>query len=170
MELDVTRVLQAQGQEIPFALRETPPPTDWNGDTLVFVEPVEVEGAVAALQETVWVRAKVRARMQLPCAGCLADAAFAQEVKLDACFVREPDPDDPDLFAFEGHTLQLDDAVLGALFTQMPMRVLCHSDCKGICPACGADRNVNPCACQKEVPSKQPFSALASLLTKDEEV
>ncbi len=170
MQLDITKALNAPGEDIPFSLAEPMEPTEWNGDTLRFIGPVEVKGTVAALHDTAWVRAEVTATLSLPCAACLEPARRTQTAKLDACYMRAPDPDDPDLFAFEGHTLSLDDAVLGAILLAMPMRILCSDTCRGICPTCGANRNQTQCACQNEGPSKHPFSALASLLTKDEEV
>ncbi|MGB6974060.1 MAG: DUF177 domain-containing protein [Terracidiphilus sp.] len=29
----------------------------------------------------------------------------------------------------------------------MPARTLCKADCKGLCPRCGKNRNVEPCDC-----------------------
>lgn len=170
MQLDVAMALQAQGEEIPFVCSEEMPPTVWDGAALHFVTPLEVRGVCTAVKENVWVRAKVSARMRLPCANCLNDAVYDGNALMEACFSRQPDPDDPDIFAFEGHMLQLNDAALGALWLEMPMRVLCAPDCQGLCPVCGVNRNISQCACQKELPSKHPFSALASLLNQDEEV
>ena len=34
-----------------------------------------------------------------------------------------------------------------SLLLAEPLRVLCKEDCLGICPVCGADRNVRPCGC-----------------------
>ena len=170
MNLDISRALQAPGEEIPFSLSEALAPVAWDGELLRFAAPLAVQGMTVSVQDDVWVRATVRARVTRPCAACLAEAACDVEAPMDVCFSREPDPEDPDLFAFEGHTLSLDDAVLGALLLEMPMRVQCKPDCLGLCPTCGVNRNTTPCSCQKELPSKQPFSALASLLIQDEEV
>ena len=170
MLLDVAKALHAPGEEFPFAYSGEAPPAVWDGAEVRFVTPVRVSGTYMAVKEDVWVRANVSARVQLACAGCLADAYHDGNASMDARYSRQPDPEDPDLFAFEGHTLRLDDAVLGALWLEMPMRVLCAPDCKGLCPQCGANRNLSMCTCQKELPAKHPFSALATLLNQDVEV
>ncbi len=170
MLLNVSAALQAPGAEIPFAMSEEMPPTTWDGAELFFESPVEVRGTCVAVKEDVWVRATVRAQVRTACGNCLGDARHDACAALEVRFTRDPDPDDPDLFPFEGHALEMDDAVLGALWLEMPMRILCKPDCQGICPVCGANRNETRCACQKEMPSKHPFSALASLLNQDEEV
>jgi len=170
MLLNVSKALCAPGEEFSFLCGEEAPPATWDGAEVHFVTPVQVSGIYMAVEEDVWVRARVSARMRLVCANCLADAYHDGSASVDACFSRQPDPEDPDVFAFEGHTLRLDDAMLGALWLEMPMRALCAPDCKGLCPRCGANRNRSTCTCQKELPAKHPFSALAALLNQDEEV
>lgn len=169
MKLDVSKAIQAPGEEISFSVSGDIPPAEWNGEQLRFVSPAEVCGTYVAVKDTVWVRASVQVDMQLACANCLGETIHHGAASFEACFDRHPDPEDPDLFSFEGHTLVLDDAALGALWLEMPMRILCHPACKGLCPACGANRNETACACQKEA-QKHPFSALATLLNQDEEV
>jgi len=31
-----------------------------------------------------------------------------------------------------------------------PMRIICKDDCKGMCPDCGADLNLERCRCTKK--------------------
>ena len=35
------------------------------------------------------------------------------------------------------------------IIENLPMKVLCREDCKGLCPICGADLNQGPCSCEK---------------------
>jgi uncharacterized protein len=32
----------------------------------------------------------------------------------------------------------------------LPMKPLCRPDCRGLCPGCGKDLNLGPCACARE--------------------
>jgi uncharacterized protein len=49
----------------------------------------------------------------------------------------------------------------------LPMVVLHHPDCKGLCSICGADRNVADCNCKKDISETSgAFSALKDLLKK----
>ena len=34
------------------------------------------------------------------------------------------------------------------IILELPQRVLCAEDCKGLCPHCGKDLNKGPCRCQ----------------------
>ena len=38
-----------------------------------------------------------------------------------------------------------------AFILGMDTKTLCSEDCKGLCPRCGADLNLGPCSCKKEV-------------------
>lgn len=169
MRLDVSQALSSPGQEVPFTLKAPLAPVEWNGDTLVFPHGVDIQGKAAAVGEKVMVYGQVSTALKAPCAACLGEANLWIKAKVETLFAREPDPDDLEMAAFEGHEVDLSDAVLGAIFAEMPMRILCQADCLGLCPRCGANRNQTPCSCQKNADQK-PFSALASLLSQDEEV
>ena len=82
----------------------------------------------------------------------------------------EPQAADDDQYTYSGHVLELDEAVRTALLLELPSRILCKEDCRGLCDQCGADLNINECSCQKDLTHRNPFSALASLLNEDEEV
>lgn len=51
----------------------------------------------------------------------------------------------------EQHTLNLYEVVRQALLLESDGVLYCKPDCKGLCPHCGCDRNVEPCTCQDEV-------------------
>jgi uncharacterized protein len=63
--------------------------------------------------------------------------------------------------------LNLRDMVLDSLFASLPVLPLCRDDCRGICPRCGANRNLEDCGCQ-EVQLDPRWSALNVLRSGDE--
>jgi uncharacterized protein len=50
--------------------------------------------------------------------------------------------------AFDGQKIDLDPIVREQVLLALPMRVICRDDCKGLCPSCGQDLNVEKCACE----------------------
>jgi uncharacterized protein len=44
----------------------------------------------------------------------------------------------------------------------LPVRTLCKPDCKGLCPRCGKNRNLEACTCE-EGPADPRWEALADL-------
>lgn len=73
-----------------------------------------------------------------------------------------PDEEDP-FFISELHMLDLGEAIREYALTEMPMQALCTPDCKGLCPHCGVDRNLESCQCgEGEVDER--LAALRALL------
>lgn len=66
------------------------------------------------------------------------------------------------LILVDGEELDTQPLLLEQLQLNVPMRTLCRPECRGLCPACGADRNEEACDC--ELAGLDPrWSALADL-------
>ncbi|MCS7179279.1 MAG: DUF177 domain-containing protein [Anaerolineae bacterium] len=50
------------------------------------------------------------------------------------------------------------------IWVNLPMKLLCRSDCRGICPDCGANLNREPCRCEKKIDPR--LAPLAQFLEK----
>lgn len=173
MKLDITKGIQKKGVDIAFDLVDSWGEDRWNGDTIAYIRPVSFSGTYMLADETVIVRGTARALIQSPCARCLEPAQTAVCAQVEEAFVRDKGdgtPVEEDQYTYTGHVLEMDDAVRTALLLELPSRILCKEDCRGLCARCGANLNVNECSCQKDLPARNPFSALASLLNEDEEV
>lgn len=173
MKLDITKGIQKKGIDVPFDLTDAWGEDHWNGDTISYVCPVSFSGTYILADETVIVRGVARAVIESRCARCLAPTETSVTAEVEEAFVRdkgqERDADD-DQYMYSGHVLELDEAVRTSLLLELPSRVFCKEDCKGLCCQCGANLNINECSCQKDLTHRNPFSALASLLNEDEEV
>ena len=121
------------------------------------------------------VRGHLNLKTSGPCARCLADTPLVTDQELDLFFLPESEAlseyddgegaelQDRDLVVtfFKGDSLDLGGVVREQILLAQPMKRLCRQDCKGVCPTCGADRNLTKCDCPKEAVSKTPFSSLA---------
>jgi uncharacterized protein len=67
---------------------------------------------------------------------------------------------------FRGPEILLDRFVGEMLALGVPVQPLCQEDCRGLCPRCGIDRNVEACTCAELKPAS-PFAVLASLKGTD---
>ena len=48
---------------------------------------------------------------------------------------------------YRGEGLQLEDVLKEQILLALPARQLCRKDCKGLCPHCGCNLNVETCGC-----------------------
>jgi len=93
----------------------------------------------------------------LTCTRCLAPVAQRVAAEMDLIVVVRPaEPtvgevrlgeEDLGVLAVDEPTLDTDPILMEQLQLNVPMSVLCRPDCNGLCPRCGADRNVEPDCC-----------------------
>lgn len=92
------------------------------------------------------------------CDRCLEDFVVEHPVPVDITVVRDdPGEDDETEGAFDSWIIhqargevELDEPLREAVLLARPQKLLCREDCKGICPTCGCNRNVETCDCADE--------------------
>jgi len=66
---------------------------------------------------------------------------------------------------YQGEGLLLEDVLREQILLALPLKAICREDCKGLCPHCGGNLNVVPCACAE--PLEDPrWSALKDIREK----
>lgn len=171
MQMDVSKVLMHPGEEFPLSLSVPLEDQAFGGETVHFDTPAQLEGTMRYTGKVLLLRAKLACQAILPCARCLEPVSVPLEDEVEEEFARQEDPDHPDRYLLDGFTLDVSEMVVQHLLMQLPMAVLCSSDCKGLCPICGTNLNVNRCSCHEEgEPPENPLSALKQWKPQDEEV
>ncbi len=51
----------------------------------------------------------------------------------------------------DGEDIDVDELILNEILVNFPAKILCQDDCKGICPVCGKNRNLEACNCDDTV-------------------
>lgn len=63
---------------------------------------------------------------------------------------------------YVGDGLELDDVLREQLLLAIPLKTVCREECKGLCPHCGKNLNVEACSCKPEI-SDPRWDALKKL-------
>lgn len=79
------------------------------------------------------------------CDRCLADLELEIEVD-DSYYLFPENTPDVDYF-YKGDFIETDDFVREIVLMNMPDKILCKEDCKGLCSKCGCDLNLGKCRC-----------------------
>ena len=79
-----------------------------------------------------------------------ADEHYCSDSEMDTSLVDRPEID---IFAVLAQQVRL----------SVPMKRLCSDNCRGICPQCGANLNIEDDTCRCQVASASPFKALSIL-------
>jgi uncharacterized protein len=166
--IDVSAALKNPGQAYPFECALALEPMDVLSDQ-VRLSGILLKGDLTGAGESVSVRGTVRSTLTAHCARCLREVSQPLSADIDEVFVRESDPENPDQRLLEGHEIDLTSPAREALLLEMPMRLLCREDCRGLCPVCGANLNETPCDCPKGPVRENPFAALRERIPSDDE-
>jgi uncharacterized protein len=124
-----------------------------------FPSPIEYELTLQMAGENVWMRGPVHATLSLACARCLEQFTFSIESRLDIELLPGQKPprapevelktEEMNLYYFEGDEIDVDPFVFEEVMLNLPIKALCSEACKGICPTCGKNLNIEECRCEK---------------------
>jgi uncharacterized protein len=113
--------------------------------------PVRVTGRLSAAGgDRFYWHGRIDGAVALECRRCLVDATAEVHDEVHLIFAEDGDPDDPDVYSIDAAARELDlrQAVREHWVLDAPAYALCRPDCKGLCPACGADLNAAACDCE----------------------
>ena len=71
--------------------------------------------------------------------------------------------DDLEIGWYRGPEIDLDAFFTELISLAIPLQPLCDEGCKGLCPRCGVDRNLEDCDCEEVLKPPSPFAVLARL-------
>ncbi len=161
MKIDLSKTKDLLGESFPFECSEAFSEFEYSGMSYNFLEPVSVNGAYLPEEDGVMVTAEVKTVLSALCARCLNDARVNISLSLSETFSGSGEDD---VYEYTGDVLVLDRAVLDNIILNIPLHVLCKEDCKGLCPHCGKDLNLETCDCEIETKkANSPFAALDGL-------
>jgi uncharacterized protein len=108
------------------------------------------ELVLESLVDGVLVTGDVRGVFELSCSRCLTQIERPFDVELDELLAYEGQAGNEEGYRIQGDHALLEPIVRDAVMLAMPLNPLCREDCKGLCPVCGADRNVTDCGHRAE--------------------
>jgi uncharacterized protein len=121
---------------------------------------VSVDVGLESLSDGITVDGELRATWEATCRRCLGAATGPLRAEVHELYQRHPI--DEDAFTLEGDQLDLRPMVRELVLVELPLAPLCREDCQGLCPVCGADRNVTACGHENGPPDPR-WAALEAL-------
>jgi uncharacterized protein len=116
-------------------------------------------------------RAGFRGDFEILCARCVEPVAVPLAGEFDLLFrpqsadaesgERAITLDETEIGYYDESGLLLEDVVREQVLLSLPTRTLCKEDCKGLCPRCGQNRNLQSCSCDASADPR--WNALAGL-------
>ena len=130
-------------------------------------KPVHITGSVENNTGIVTLGYLAMFTLNTLCDRCLAPVEKEFSLNFEHIVVNELAGEDKDTFVVcRDYALELDELVTADILLELPIRILCREDCKGLCPKCGTNLNESTCNCStKEVDSR--LQVLLTLLDEE---
>ena len=144
----------------------------------VTVEGIGVLGDIQLLRtnRTILVTGRLHTSTNLTCSRCLEECVYPLTLEIEEEFALPsafggPGPTresrESGLFAVdEDNILDLTEAVRQYVLLNTPMKLVCRSDCAGLCPSCGCNLNQTTCGCTA-IRRDSPWAKLETLRCRD---
>ncbi len=110
--------------------------------------------------ERVHIRGMVTAEVAIDCTRCLEALRRKIEIAFDDVFIdasHESEKAETELSVADmdeslviGGRVDLAEVVREQILLALPEQMFCREDCRGLCPKCGANRNLIDCSCDRE--------------------
>ena len=148
MGLDLRSVFETEGskQEISEQLDERE--YELFG-TKPFVERISVRGEVTNRAGVVTLSVQVSFPLRVACDRCLEEFTRQYDYTFTHTLVRQLQDPWQDYIQVEDGVLNLEELILSDILLELPTKLLCKEDCKGLCPQCGCNLNHQSCDCNK---------------------
>ncbi len=168
MMYDVSSVLKAEGESLSVGGSVTFTQDELSGAGPFFHDDVCFSGTITNIGNVLEFKANVKGSFTVLCARCTKELEKTFDIDFTEMLVNNADDvsDKDAVLLFEGHEVDLDDIIESNILVNLSLRYLCSDSCKGLCPVCGADRNVTDCSCgQDEIDPR--MAGLKNLLIDD---
>jgi uncharacterized protein len=137
-------------------LRFTPEEIDLDDDGELASDTL-FEGEIVGADGKAQLSGVIRTEIRRNCSRCLESVIDPLEIEVNAAFAdasledvspeKEISGEDLDESLVIDGKLDLAEVVREQILLALPEQIYCREDCKGLCPQCGANRNLIDCKC-----------------------
>jgi uncharacterized protein len=131
--------------------------------------PVQLNATAELLGSEIRIKGHLATSMEASCDRCLVPVEIPVSSNFDLFYrpmqsiAKEEEveiaPEELEIGFYSGDGIELADVATEQVILSLPMKVICSTECRGLCPVCRANLNLTHCDC---APSQQssPFASL----------
>lgn len=162
MLLDVRRIINTPGGRIPFRFAQDFSDVDFGG-VCPAVRPVSVVGQVQNIAGMLQMQMELDTTLSAVCDRCGEPFELPFHLDCECLLASElEDEENDEILLLEDGMVDVGEYSRETFILNMPMKLLCSEECRGLCPGCGANLNRESCRCKKEIDPR--LAKLAQLL------
>jgi uncharacterized protein len=114
----------------------TPTELELETDLIHFSGALNIRAHIEKEKDIININCDIEGKEKQACSRCLSEFDFS--IKKSVNFI----------FQLKGeNTINLNDSIREEIILEYPIRILCKTNCKGLCFQCGKNLNAGPCSC-----------------------
>jgi len=152
VKLNVSQLRRAGTGTQRYRFEESFPSISLGEEQLNFLSPFIAEIELCNTGKSLLAKGRINAEITVSCSKCLKEFQYKLNFDFeDEFYPAEFTPEDKDgAFIFDKDEFPIDERIMEHILLHLPMRFVCSDSCKGLCPKCGVDLNLNSCRCAEE--------------------
>ena len=176
LELDLSDVRSVKGGKQSYQM--TAEAFDFLMNGVAYHEPIVVELTVTHEDKFLSMKGHVSTVVEAICSRCLEPVVIPVESDVEEQLLYAKDVSlfshlafgevEEEYFIYDNDTLDITDIIREIILAELPQKVLCRDDCRGLCPKCGKNLNQGDCGC--DLVEIDPRLAILAKLNQVEEV
>ena len=130
---------------------------------LTFTTPLQGQLSAVMAGDIIEVFGHISTSLEMTCSRCLTKVPCDLNIDIHLCYSEtkedvleqhdelELQKDQMGLISYAGKEIDIRPDIEQEIIMALPQHVLCHNDCRGLCPVCGIDLNSSKCSCEPPV-------------------
>ncbi len=150
MKLDLSSFLDSEKQSYHFEGELES--NSFSVDDIKVIEPIKFSGEIFKVDGNSELFVTINYTYESNCDRCLKPTTSGITTNLSGRLMdnkgKNNDEDDvEEIIYIENSLLNIDEYIWSQVVSSLPMKILCSNDCKGLCPQCGQNLNIQSCDC-----------------------
>lgn len=150
MKIYIADIARIHGASVEVHFEESMPELDSLEEGYTFGQPVVFEGSLTNNSGILKLDGRFKVHYTTNCSRCLKPVDKDSVIDIQEDFVGGEKAGIEDAYTFQGNTLDISKALMDNLILNLPPKVICGAECKGICYKCGKNLNDGKCNCEEQ--------------------
>lgn len=166
MILDVSRIIRIPDADMKLSFEEKVDFIESKTRKIKLIEPIRFSGTIVNDGKVLCLKGDLSTVLELYCDRCTKPVPTSLSIEVEEKFSSDP-IDEEEIHMVSGNEIDLKPIFVNVILLNMPMKVVCSEECKGICLQCGQNLNNGACGCKEEELDPR-FSVLRTLFNESE--
>ena len=153
MKISLDKIIRRETDNLHLNFCEKIDSINYCDDTYKLASPINLNGKISNANKGLFLDCNVDFKIIDNCARCLNEVEVELSYPIQGFLVKkevdENEVEEFDVYTYKDDEVDFIDLIEQTLDFNLPQRVLCSEDCKGLCSTCGTNLNKKVCSCNE---------------------